>query len=410
MKKVPYLQTLFLIFIFTAACSPRKDVLTIELQNPGAFDIKEHTISLDIPAFGSGAYYLYQNGKPLPAQIVPPSGADSVYRIYFQTDIPANGMVTLNLRSGSAKTDTIAFATKKTLAELWYKEGGYFEGSEYKGGEFKPHQSLRVPDECTDHSYYIKYEGPGWESDKVGYRLYLDWRNAIDIYGKKTTAIVLPGVGLDGYESYHNMSDWGMDVLKVGPSLGLGSLGYWNGQAAERVAETDSVYCKVTEDGNLRSEILINYYGWKIADKSLDLQSSLSILAGSRATHHVVTLNNDIANLCTGIVRLENTTFFTGDSASEWNYIATWGKQSLADDSLGMAVIFKQRSLKETTMDDNSHVVVLNPEGHKVDYYFLAAWEQEPDGIKTLNEFQKYLKNFTALLNEPVIISYKSGL
>lgn len=42
---------------------------------------------------------------------------------------------------------------------------------------------------CTfrDHAYYIKYERPGLESDKVGYRFYFDQRNAIDVFGKKTS-------------------------------------------------------------------------------------------------------------------------------------------------------------------------------------------------------------------------------
>ena len=34
--------------------------------------------------------------------------------------------------------------------------------------------------------------------------------------------MVLPEVGLDGYDSYHEMSDWGADILKVGNRLGMG--------------------------------------------------------------------------------------------------------------------------------------------------------------------------------------------
>jgi len=206
------------------------------------------------------------------------------------------------------------------------------------------------------------------------------------------------------------MSDWGMDVLKVGPSLGIGTSGYWNGKQAERVAETDSIYCQVAENGNLHSEIVVDYYGWKIAGTSTDLHSSLSILAGSRATHHVVSLSNDIPNLCTGIVKLENTILLKGDSTSGWNYIATWGNQSLANDSLGMAVIFRQDILQEITQDENSHVVVLKPEGLQVDYYFLAAWEKEPEGIKSFQEFQNYLNEFISFLNQPLTISFDAEL
>ena len=33
--------------------------------------------------------------------------------------------------------------------------------------------------------------------------------------------MVLQDVGQDGYDSYHEMADWGMDVLKVGDAAGV---------------------------------------------------------------------------------------------------------------------------------------------------------------------------------------------
>ena len=90
---------------------------------------------------------------------------------------------------------------------------------------------LRVPPEHTDHSWFIRYEGPGWESDLVGYRFYLDWRNATDIFGKKDHRYgACKDVGQDGFDSYHEPADWGMDVLKVGESLGIGALGLLAGR------------------------------------------------------------------------------------------------------------------------------------------------------------------------------------
>jgi hypothetical protein len=47
---------------------------------------------------------------------------------------------------------------KLTQAELSVKEGGYFEANKYIGGDFVKVSSLRVPDEHTDHSFYIRYE------------------------------------------------------------------------------------------------------------------------------------------------------------------------------------------------------------------------------------------------------------
>ena len=74
---------------------------------------------------------------------------------------------------------------KQTQAEISIKEGGEWNGKVYEGGTFKNVDSVNPPPQYTDHSYWIRYEGPGIESDKVGYRVYLDWRNGFDILVKK---------------------------------------------------------------------------------------------------------------------------------------------------------------------------------------------------------------------------------
>ncbi|WP_281275298.1 DUF4861 family protein [Flavobacterium cellulosilyticum] len=55
--------------------------------------------------------------------------------------------------------------------------------------------------------------------------MYLDWRNAIDIFGKYAGTIVLPKVGLDGFDSYHEKCVWESDILKAGKAMGIGSIG-----------------------------------------------------------------------------------------------------------------------------------------------------------------------------------------
>jgi len=67
-------------------------------------------------------------------------------------------------------------------------------------------------------------EGPAWENDKVGFRLYLDVRNGKDIWGKTTTAMMMDTVGVDPTVIYHNRAPWGMDIYKVGSSLSAGAL------------------------------------------------------------------------------------------------------------------------------------------------------------------------------------------
>lgn len=282
---------------------------------------------------------------------------------------------------------------KRTQAELSIKTGGHFESRKYIGGDFENINYLRVPDEHTDHSYFIRYEGPGWESDLVGYRFYLDWRNATDAFGKKTHDMVLQQVGLDGFDSYHEMQEWGLDVLKVGSSLGIGSLGMYHEGHAVRVDKTDSVTCEVLENGVIQSAIKTNYYGWKVDESIFDIQSILSIHAGTRLTHHEIEITGMADNLCTGIGKDGNAKLYTdqGDE-NQLGYLATYGLQSLNNDELGLAVFFSNDDYLGFTEDEYSHIVKLNVEGGDVDYYFLAAWEGEIEGIKGEDAFINYIQ------------------
>ncbi|MBK7476178.1 MAG: DUF4861 domain-containing protein [Haliscomenobacter sp.] len=322
------------------------------------------------------------------------------------TDLPANGRKMIFIRP--LKNKPLPVFEKRTQAELSRKVGGAWEGRVYKGGTFQNVSSMRVPPEHTDHSFFIRYEGPGWESDKVGYRFYLDWRNAMDIFGKTGPQMVLQDVGQDGFDSYHEFSSWGMDVLKVGESLGIGSLGFWNQGKAQRVDVTDSLYCEIALNGPIESMVRTIYSGWKAGNTQTTVTSELSIAAGSHLTHHSVHLSSPLDNLCTGIVKLPDTELFwsDGESGGKWGYMATFGKQSLNNDLLGMAIFYRKADLKEKTADAHSHVVVLKPESNQLEYYFLGAWEKEPDGFKTKASFQNYLETLLGQLNNPVGLSF----
>jgi hypothetical protein len=100
----------------------------------------------------------------------------------------------------------------------------WFGMSENRDGKFKAVKSEFRPDWWTPQQQPPRYqmEGPGWENDKVAFRNYFDSRNGMDIFGKTTSKMILDSV--DGsYRDYHKMCPWGMDVLKVGSSLGAGA-------------------------------------------------------------------------------------------------------------------------------------------------------------------------------------------
>lgn len=291
----------------------------------------------------------------------------------------------------------------KPYAEISIKQGGEWQDGprnhkEYIGGTFKNIQELTVPAEHTDHSWYIRYEGPGWENKHIGYRLYLDWRNAIDIYGKKVDSIVLPYVGQDGFDSYHEMSDWGQDILKAGKSLGIGGYGRIVNDTVRHFESVVKTYANVFNMDSV-SGVHIDYKGWETANDTLDLKTRLSIFSEGRHTKVELNLSKAVDGICTGIVKFDSIPLIR-NSGNNWAYIATYGTQTLVSytDKLGMAVFYKHSEVKEIKEGSYDHLVIFNPAA-SCTYYFLGAWEQELDGIRTEGEFVAYLNELLQQLD-----------
>jgi hypothetical protein len=354
------------------------------------------------PSFNPKSFIVLDKGKEIPSQLLEGDGAACI--AFVIDDLRGNEERTLEVRF-SNKTKVPKDYPKRTQVELSHKVGGTWANRKYEGGSFANVSKLNVPADHKDHSYYLRYEGPGWESDKVGYRLYLDQRNAIDVFGKKTPAMVLQGVGLDGFESYHHMQTWGMDVMKVGKSLGLGSVGAINNTKVSRVEVTDSVSFTIRENGNIFSSFDVKYSGWKIGKTKTDLLANTTISAGSRLSHLSLNSSNIIDSLCTGIVRDENAKVFRkdGDSGS-FGYVATFGKQSLNSDELGLAVFFSSDVFSHFSNDEFSHLVVFEP-SQRVDYYIMAAWALEPNGIADEATFLKEVEEIAQQLTSPVKVN-----
>lgn len=410
---------ILLAFVGLFSCSSKKQEqsnedassisLTVEVTNPLAQERTGVMVFIDKKDLGNDFN---------PKSFVVKDGAVEIPSQYNKKDKEGIVFVIDDLGANAEKIYTISYDKegekvhdykKRTQAEISIKKGGEFVNREYIGGQFENIDSLRVPDEHTDHSWFIRYEGPGWESDLVGYRLYLDWRNATDIFAKTTDEVVLQKVGQDGFDSYHEMQDWGMDVLKVGKSLGIGSLSTFYDGKAIRVDKTDSVYSKILENGVVYSSVQNDYYGWNVAETKVNVLSKLSIHAGTRLSHYEVVLEEgELDNLSTGMGKDKKAKLYTSEGGNgKWGYIATYGDQSLNDDNLGLAVLFSNESFMEFTEDDHSHVVKLKPNAGKVDYYFLGAWELEPNGITNEDDFMDYLNQVAEELANPVKVSVK---
>ncbi|MHC0443458.1 DUF4861 family protein [Flavobacterium sp. 3-210] len=300
--------------------------------------------------------------------------------------------------ANAQKTDDKA---AKTYAEVSVKTDGKWEGRKYIGGTvFKNVDRLKLAPEHTDHSFDIRYEGPGWENNRIGYRLYLDWRNAVDIFGKKTSEMILPKVGQDNFDSYHEMSDWGADILKAGKGIGIGSIDRYLNNEKLHFREVDSTIATVSNKTN-ESSVKVNYYGWKTASDKIDFTSVLTIKPDNLYTKHTIQASKEIKGICTGIVKQKNAELFKKESKNKkWAYLATYGEQSLVPDKLGMAIFYEVNTIESIEDTELDYLLLFKPTTKTTSFYLLGAWEQEQNGIKSQADFVKYLDEKLEILNK----------
>lgn len=404
MKFLP--RAFILLSAFWALASAAQDLpveygelARVEVSNPSTFERPDQALYLSFASLGlregdrrAAALVAKAGSAVLPSQVLDHTGDGKMDTLLVLLDLAAQE--TRQLQISSAEENPVDFPAR-AYAEISHKTGGHWVGRKYVGGEWARVSELTPPESHTDHSEYIRYEGPGIESDKVGYRIYLDERNGFDIFGKRVSEPVLPRVGLDGFESYHHDADWGMDILKVGPSLGMGGYGYWQDGEVQRVSKVSGWTAGVPAAGPIHSALDIEYRDWEVAGKKVDLRSRLSMHAGSRLVKVRLHSSEPLDNLVAGLVKHPGTELITGAldiTGRAYSYLATWGEQSLDGGKLGMAVVFQRRDLAQISEDEHNHAVVLRPRGTELEYYFLAAWDGEPDGIDSREALVAYLE------------------
>jgi hypothetical protein len=404
LKKSIHYSILIHILFGVLSCSSQES-LQFSITNQTNLLLKDAFITADIDS-SLNYYSVYDGKKLIPSQLL---NSDKKKEIGFVLNLNPAETKNIVIKTESTKFDF----ESRTYAELAVKPGNVYIDGRFRGDNFVNVTELKVPSIHTDHDALFKYEGPGWESELVGYRFYLDWRNANDIFGKKVNELILDNIGVHDTvakdDSYHQMQNWGMDIFKVGNSLGIGSIGMWYDNKVNMVSKTDSVYCEIPQNGPVLSSIKTSYFGWLVGENKYDLISTLSIAAGSRMTKCDLKISGNPENLVTGLAKFEGTDFIKHTSDGEWAYISLYGNQTLVgpEDKLGIAVFYQRNASLELMEDALSYFVKLKPVNGKVEYYFCAAWEQEPGGIKNRNDFIKYLDDTLEQLNNPPVVKLK---
>lgn len=257
---------------------------------------------------------------------------------------------------------------------------------------FEQNSSFTVPASHEIGNKIFPYEGIGWENELIGYRLYLDERSVSDIFGKKTDKAILDTV--DYRDDYHSMADWGMDVMKVGDSLGVGGIGLYRGGDLGRIGKS-AITAKVNSMSGADAGFEVSYknvqYGGQASGEIL---SRFSLSAGSAITWVEVESTLPKGILASGLSYTDGAKYID-DSNSEkngdWRYIAAWGdKRSEAKDALGTVLFFKNADAQIMPKAIDTYPVQFY--NNNFTYGFAAVWQQGPEQINSEEKFKSWIE------------------
>ena len=64
-----------------------------------------------------------------------------------------------------------------------------------------------------------------------------------------------------------------------------------------------------------------------------------------------------------------------------------------------MAIFYETNTIENLVDTELDYLLVFKPRTTPTSFYFLGAWEQQKDGLKTKEEFLTYLDQKLAVLN-----------
>ena len=250
-----------------------------------------------------------------------------------------------------------------------------------------------------------RFDGVGWESDSMAYRLYLDERNAVDLLGKRKPGLYWKYIGTSGVD-YQADADWGTDILHVGDALGVGGIGFWTGDSVLKPVSIAYQRCRIVSRGPVRAVVRVGYQGWYTGDDTVDLSSTFIIYRGDRFCEHRVELTKSRIShtIATGIVKHDST---EGDCDPAFGFLYYTGRQSRTGDSLMMAVCIPLAIDMKNVEGPHDHLLLstIGKNSPTLRIFISAYWQGESSRMWTKPEIRSHLTDIVRRARDPLSIT-----
>lgn len=378
---------------------------TIDVQNPSAHERKSQPVVLPLAAcadFVVTRATVRGEAGEIASQIDDLDGDLRPDELAFVTDLPAGG----------TRSFAITLSDEGTQTAYERQTRAYIKLNDIK--EKHPQvQSVRYPGDADLLDMYNSLYGHGavFENGYMAYRIYMDHRQSIDLYGKTTPRLEMDTTGF--YTTERQLSQgYGCDILWAGQSVGAGSFRGWRDGAPCYIDSVAWRQQSIVADGPVRTIVEVTDKHWTCNGQVQDMTQRYTLYAGRRDLSVDIRIdgNPGEAVYCTGILKLEEQP--EGFFRAEDGLSGSWGfnvpEKSAPDHREGVGLgLYVETPFRKTMMEDSLNYLTLlrtDATGH-LRYTIAACAERENGGFKTAAQWFDYLEQWREELSRPVILS-----
>lgn len=402
----------FSLFTLLTSCGTATGdelVFTVTVTNPCGTDRRDVPVVINLhetlgkkAATVLSAEVTVPDGSPsglIPSQLDDLDGDLIPDELAFTADIPARSTLSFKVVCSAVSPQRAFLPRTAAFMKVWDRKYRYpyINSIEYQGRN----TPLSMYDAIYGH-------GAQWESELVGFRVYMDHRQSIDIYGKPRPQLVLDSTNF--YSTREDMAAGrGCDILFAGPSVGAGS---FRGYVDEQPTYVDSVEARgqrVIASGPVRAIVEVTDRNWLYCDRLLQMRQRYTIYAGHRDVQVDVQLRGeDVDGLafCTGVQKLEMENEGLMDVTS--GLVGSWGRNvpdKAAPDlieGVGLGVTVDSPYLISKKEDDFNYLTILRPVDGHIRYHLAICALMEEDGFKDSKGWFNWLRDWQKELSQPV--------
>ena len=359
-----------------------KKQFTLTITNPSdlflennPFIIPASEIKAKYPNVDLTNIVLMESNRKIDYRIIPTQVDDlnqdgEFDELVFLYSIPPNSSIRLNAYSILDDNITPEYKTKTAVHQDWWK---------------------------------VEENTIGWESNWAAYRMF---NGRIDFLGKKLEGHYLKE------EDYHNMHVWGMDVLNLGKSSGLGGISLWEGDSqfrsfnypGEKNVKVDK---RIVASGPVRSMIEVKFSDIKTENDSYEVLLNMSIFAENDYSIQSIIINSEKGNeivYSPGIRKIENDKWTINTNSGT---LATWALETGIIGEVGLGLIFPVSDYLSFSENEHDRYVKLKiPSGEKQTHYIYGRWRKGyiSPTAPNLDNLEKDIKLLSRKLRVPVTI------